>query len=80
MTIEKMTTAQIAAVKLDKTIHKATQGELRQLCDRITGFTTEEWSTREEMIGEIRRCVLEAREELEWVPGQEDAIDTTIPS
>lgn len=64
-----MNIEQIAAIRLDKTVHKATFNELIIMAEQVSGFSIDQENepcTRKELVGEIRRIVLEAREELEW--------------
>lgn len=71
--ITKLTPTQIAAIRLDKQVHKATHEQLVQLVQDITGFPIDlenEPTTRQECIEEIRRVVLEARQELGWFEGE----------
>jgi hypothetical protein len=68
----KLTTEQIAVIRLDKQVHKATHEQLVQLVQNITGFPINlenEPTTRKECIEEIRRLVLEARQEIGWFEG-----------
>lgn len=77
----KLSTQQIAAIKLDKNIHKASHESLLQLVQNITGDPTiEEFFTRDELIGEIRRLVTEAREELEWSNAETPDALENVPS
>lgn len=69
----KLTTVQIASIRLDKQVHKATHADLVKLVQDITGFPIDldnEPTTRKECVEEIRNLVLEARQELGWFEGE----------
>lgn len=71
--IIKMSIAEIAAIILDKRIYKANLETLISISEQISGFSINlenEPTTREELIDDIRRSVLAAREELEYANDQ----------
>lgn len=73
MSITKLTTSQVASIRLDKQVHKATHEQLIELVQSITGFPIDlknEPTTRKECIEEIRRLVVEARQEMGWFDGE----------
>lgn len=71
--IIKMSTQEVAAIILDKRIHKATHEVLISISEQISGFAIDlenEPTTREECIEYIRAEVLAAREELEFADAE----------
>lgn len=86
--ITKLTARQVATIRLDKQVHKSSHEQLVQLVQNITGFPINlenEPTTRKECVEEIRRLVLEARQDLGGFDGElpkdlETANDTATTS